>query len=198
VIAILDYGAGNLRSVANTLDEIGAPYEVRTTPEDLNTFDKVILPGVGHFGQMTRAMDTLGLRDAIHGYIATGKPFLGICVGLQCMFESSEEAPDEKGLALFPGTVARFPDTARVPQMGWNSLTYVKDSALLQGLGADPYVYFANSYYAPLNDATSALCYYEVPFTASLQKKNVYAVQFHPEKSGPVGLQVMRNFVELC
>lgn len=198
MIAILDYGAGNLRSVANTLDEIGAPYEVRTTPEDLNTFDKVILPGVGHFGQMTRAMDDRGLRNAIHGYIATGKPFLGICVGLQCMFETSEEASDEKGLGLFPGTVARFPNTARVPQMGWNSLTYVKDSPLLEGLGADPYVYFANSYYAPLNDATSALCYYEVPFTASLQHKNVYAVQFHPEKSGPVGLQVMRNFVQSC
>lgn len=198
MIAILDYGAGNLRSVANTLDEIGAPYEVRTTPQDLNTFDKVILPGVGHFGQMTRAMDTLGLRNAIQAYIATGKPFLGICVGLQCMFESSEEAPDEKGLGLFPGVVARFPNTARVPQMGWNSLTYVKNSPLLEGLGADPYVYFANSYYAPLNDATSALCYYEVPFTASLQNKNVYAVQFHPEKSGPVGLQVMRNFVESC
>jgi len=198
VIAILDYGAGNLRSVANTLDEIGAPYEVRTTPDALETFDKVILPGVGHFGQMTRAMDDRGLRSAIHDYVASGKPFLGICVGLQCLFESSEEAPDEKGLGLFPGVVARFPGSARVPQMGWNSLTQVKDSALLEGLGADPYVYFANSYYAPLNNATSALCYYEVPFTAALQHKNVYAVQFHPEKSGPVGLQVMRNFVQSC
>ncbi|BDC50956.1 imidazole glycerol phosphate synthase subunit HisH [Bryobacterales bacterium F-183] len=198
MIAILDYGAGNLRSVANTLDEIGAAYEVRTTAEALDTFDKVILPGVGHFGQMTRAMDKLGFRTAIENYIATGKPFLGICVGLQCLFESSEEAPEDKGLALFPGVVARFPNTARVPQMGWNSLTYVKDSALLQGLGADPYVYFANSYYAPLNDATAALCFYEVPFTAVLQRGNVHAVQFHPEKSGPVGLQVMRNFVELC
>jgi imidazole glycerol-phosphate synthase subunit HisH len=198
MIAIIDYGAGNLRSVSNTLDEIGAEYKVLTSPEGLEEFDKVILPGVGHFGQMMRAMDERNLRQAVLDRAASGVPLLGICVGLQCMFEGSEEAPDEKGLALFAGTITRFPQHARVPQMGWNCLDRLKDCRLLDGLDEHPYVYFAHSYYAPMASVTSASCTYELPYTAVLQRDNVYAVQFHPEKSGPVGLKVMRNFVESC
>jgi imidazole glycerol-phosphate synthase subunit HisH len=198
MIAIIDYGAGNLRSVSNTLDEIGAEYKVLTAPAGLESFEKVILPGVGHFGQMMRAMDERDLRQAVLDRAASGVPLLGICVGLQCMFEGSEEAPDEKGLALFPGTITRFPQHARVPQMGWNCLDRLKTCRLLDGLDEHPYVYFAHSYYAPMASVTSASCTYELPYTAVLQRDNVYAVQFHPEKSGPVGLKVMRNFVESC
>jgi imidazole glycerol phosphate synthase glutamine amidotransferase subunit len=198
MIAIIDYGAGNLRSVANTLEEVGADYRVLTSPEGLETFDKVILPGVGHFGQMLRALDARGLRAPVLERAAAGVPLLGICIGLQCMFDGSEEAPDQKGLSLFTGTVTRFPQHARVPHMGWNSLDRVKDCRLLDRLDEHPYVYFAHSYYAPVCEATVATCTYENPYTAVLQRNNIYAVQFHPEKSGPVGIQVMRNFVELC
>lgn len=198
MIAIIDYGAGNLRSVANTLEEVGADYRVLTSPEGLETFDKVILPGVGHFGQMLRALDARGLRAPVLERAAAGVPLLGICIGLQCMFDGSEEAPDQKGLSLFTGTVTRFPQHARVPHMGWNSLDRVKECRLLDRLDEHPYVYFAHSYYAPVCEATVATCTYENPYTAVLQRNNIYAVQFHPEKSGPVGIQVMRNFVELC
>jgi imidazole glycerol-phosphate synthase subunit HisH len=198
MIAIIDYGAGNLRSVANTLEEIGAPYQVLTSPQGLDAYEKVILPGVGHFGQMMRELDARGFRQAVLGRVSAGVPLLGICIGLQCMFEGSEEAPEQKGLGLFRGTVTRFPLDARVPHMGWNSLDRVQDCRLLDGLGEHPYVYFAHSYYAPLCDETSASCNYVLPYTAVLQRGNVYAVQFHPEKSGPVGLRVMRNFAELC
>lgn len=198
MIAIIDYGAGNLRSVANTLEEIGASYRVLTSPEGLDTYDKVILPGVGHFGQMMRALDERGLRAPVLDRASSGVPLLGICIGLQCMFDGSEEAPDQKGLSLFPGMVTRFPQHARVPHMGWNSLDRVKDCRLLDRLDEHPYVYFAHSYHAPVCGATVATCTYEYPYTAVLQRGNVYAVQFHPEKSGPVGIQVMRNFVELC
>ncbi len=197
-IAIIDYGAGNLRSVANTLEEIGADYRVLTSPEGIETFDKVILPGVGHFGQMMRALDDRSLRQPVLERANSGVPLLGICIGLQCMFEGSEEAPEQKGLGLFPGLVTRFPSHARVPHMGWNSLDRVKECKLLEGLDEHPYVYFAHSYYAPLGAATSVSCTYELPYTAVLQRENIYAVQFHPEKSGPVGIQVMRNFAELC
>lgn len=198
MIAIIDYGAGNLRSVANTLEEIGSPYQVLTSPEGLANYDRIILPGVGHFGQMMRALDDRDLRGAVLDRIAAGIPILGICIGLQCLFEGSEEAPEQKGLGLFEGTVTRFPLDARVPHMGWNSLDRLKDCRLLDGLDDHPYVYFAHSYYAPLCDATAASCTYGHPYTAMLQRGNVYAVQFHPEKSGPVGLRVMRNFAELC
>ena len=198
MIAIIDYGAGNLRSVANTLEEIGAPYRVLTSPQGLESFQKIILPGVGHFGQMMRELDSRGLRAAILERAAANIPLLGICIGLQCMFEGSEEAPEQKGLGLFPGKVSRFPLDARVPHMGWNSLDRAKHCLLLDGLDEHPYVYFAHSYYAPLCDATAASCTYELPYTATLQRDNIYAVQFHPEKSGPVGLRVMRNFAELC
>jgi imidazole glycerol phosphate synthase glutamine amidotransferase subunit len=197
VITIIDYGAGNLRSVQNTLDEIGAAYIVTQTPDHLDRASKVILPGVGHFGQMLRALDDRRLRAPLLEVIRQGIPFLGICLGLQALFESSEEAPGLEGLALFPGMVSRFPAYARVPHMGWNELERRHSSRLLAGLPDRPYVYFAHSYYAPVVGATTASCTYETSYTAVLEHENIFGVQFHPEKSGPTGLEIVRNFVEL-
>jgi len=197
MITVVNYGAGNLRSVLNTLGEIGASYEVTAEASDVETADKIILPGVGHFGHMMHALDSLGLRKALVAKARSRKPFLGICVGLQALFDSSAEAPNVKGLGLFPGIVQRFPLDARCPHMGWNQLQTVRPSRLLKGLDADPYVYFAHSYYCPLSDATAATTHYTRDYTALLEYSNLFGVQFHPEKSGPVGLQIVRNFVEL-
>lgn len=197
MITILDYGAGNLRSVQNTLAEIGAEYELVREAEGLIRATKIILPGVGHFGQMMRALDGMLVRSALLERIRAGVPFLGICLGLQALFESSEEAPEVRGLGLFPGEIRRFPATARVPHMGWNEIEPRNGARLLKTLAPHPYLYFAHSYYAQLNDATAAVCRYNVAYTAVLETKNVFGVQFHPEKSGPVGLQIVRNFVEL-
>jgi imidazole glycerol phosphate synthase glutamine amidotransferase subunit len=188
-LAILDYGAGNLRSVANTLDEIGAEYQVvdRVIPAD-----KLILPGVGHFGQMMRALAPQ--REAVIEAIRSGTPFLGICLGLQALFERSEEAPDVEGFGIFPGTVKRFPPETRCPQMGWNNIQLTKNSRLVTN---EPYLYFANSYYCPISEATAGTCTYSgVTFTALLEHRNVCAVQFHPEKSGPVGIDIVRRFIQ--
>jgi imidazole glycerol phosphate synthase glutamine amidotransferase subunit len=197
MIAIIDYGAGNLRSVQNTLDEIGAKYEVLEGPERLAEAGKIVLPGVGHFGQMMRALDERGLRDPVCERIRAGIPFLGICLGLQGLFTDSEEAEDVRGLGLFPGTVRRFAADARVPHMGWNELERRRDSRLLAGLPDRPYVYFAHSYYVPETEATAVACTYTTPYTAILEYENVFGVQFHPEKSGPIGLKIVRNFLEL-
>jgi glutamine amidotransferase len=197
MIAIFDYGAGNLRSVQNTLAEIGAAYTLTRDSEGLRAASKIILPGVGHFGQMMRALDTLGVRQTLLDRIAAGTPFLGICLGLQALLTSSEEAVEALGLGLYPGAVRRFPADARVPHMGWNQLESKTPSKLLANLGAAPYVYFAHSYYVPENGATAARCTYTVPCTAVLEDRNVFGVQFHPEKSGPVGLQIVRNFLDL-
>ncbi len=197
MITILDYGAGNLRSVQNTLDEIGAEYELVRDAPALSHATKIILPGVGHFGQMMRALDKMQVRDALLERIRAGVPFLGICLGLQALFQSSEEAPQEHGLGLFPGEIRRFPATARVPHMGWNEIEPRNGAKLLANLAPHPYLYFAHSYYAPLNDATAATCQYNVPYTAVLEIRNIFGVQFHPEKSGPLGLRIVRNFVEL-
>jgi imidazole glycerol phosphate synthase glutamine amidotransferase subunit len=196
VIGILDYGAGNLRSVQNTLDEIGAKYELVNDAAGLERSTKIILPGVGHFGQMMRALDRMRVRDALLERIRAGIPFLGICLGLQALFEASEEAPEERGLGLFEGEIRRFPATARVPHMGWNEVMPRTCSKLLRGLER-PYLYFAHSYYAPLNEATAGTCDYTLAYTAVLESNNVYGVQFHPEKSGPLGVGIVRNFVEL-
>jgi imidazole glycerol phosphate synthase glutamine amidotransferase subunit len=195
VIAIVDYGAGNLRSVSNTLDEIGADYKIFSAPNGLESAPKIILPGVGHFGQMMRALDQRGFREPLLERIRAGIPFLGICLGLQALFESSEEAPSERGLGIFPGSIRRFTE-ARVPQMGWNNLERARDSRLLDGLSNRPYVYFANSYYASEVPEASAVATYGVRFTAILEHQNLSGVQFHPEKSGPVGLRIVRNFIE--
>jgi imidazole glycerol phosphate synthase glutamine amidotransferase subunit len=197
VTVIVDYGAGNLCSVQNALEELGADYEVTNRPEVASVAQKLILPGVGHFGQMMRAIDELRLREPIIERLRTGVPFFGICVGLQCLFEASEEAPESSGLGIFPGMVKRFAGEARIPHMGWNLLTRVKPSRLLDELGDGTFTYFAHSYYAPIVGATAATCTYIQPYTAVLEERNVYAVQFHPEKSGSVGLHIIKNFLAL-
>ncbi|HYO84107.1 MAG TPA: imidazole glycerol phosphate synthase subunit HisH [Bryobacteraceae bacterium] len=198
MIGIFDYGAGNLRSVQNTLDAIGAQYELIRDVAGIGAASKIILPGVGHFGQMMNALDRMQVRNALRERIGAGVPFLGICLGLQALFERSAEAPGELGLALYPGTVERFPVTDRVPHMGWNTVSPVKRSQLLPPGGTVPHFYFAHSYYVPVCPQAAAVCEYSVPYTAVLEQDNVFGVQFHPEKSGSIGLDVVRRFVELC
>jgi imidazole glycerol phosphate synthase glutamine amidotransferase subunit len=195
VITILDYGAGNLRSVQNTLGEIGADYELVRDAAGLQRATKIVLPGVGHFGQMMRAFDAMRVREALLERIRVGVPFLGICLGLQALFQASEEAPDVRGLGLFEGDIRRFPDSARVPHMGWNQIVPQPGSKLVRD--TNPYLYFAHSYYAPLHASTAATCTYALDYTAVLESANIYGVQFHPEKSGPLGLRIVRNFIEL-
>jgi imidazole glycerol phosphate synthase glutamine amidotransferase subunit len=195
---IVDYGAGNIRSVQNTLEEIGAPYETTNNAQMVLNATQLILPGVGHFGQMMRALDDLELRQPILAQIRQGVPFLGICVGLQCLFDSSEESPGSPGLGYFSGCIKRFQGPVRIPHMGWNSLVRSKPSRLLHGLSDEPFTYFAHSFYAPVGPATAATCTYVQPYSAVLEQDNVFAVQFHPEKSGPVGLHVVKNFLDLA
>ena len=196
MISVFDYGAGNLRSVQNTLGAIGAEYELIRDASGIQQATKLILPGVGHFGQMMRALDDLQVRDALIERIRAGVPFLGICLGLQALFETSEEASGERGLGIYPGEVKRFQGDLRIPHMGWNQLEPLRATRLLQKAGKEPFVYFAHSYYCPVTPETAATCQYTVPYTALLESGNVYGVQFHPEKSGAIGLQIVRNFVE--
>lgn len=197
VTAIFDYGAGNLRSVQNSLDAVGARYEVVQDANGLARASKIILPGVGHFGQMLRALDEMGARETLVARIRAGVPFLGICLGLQALFEGSEEAPGQRGLGIFPGTVTEFDTTVRVPHVGWNQIDETAHSKLLAGIPPRPYVYFAHSYYVPLVEQAVATCTYSATYTAVVESENVFGVQCHPEKSGIVGLAMLRNFMEL-
>lgn len=197
MIAVIDYGAGNLQSVRNAFARIETPIQVVRDPENLRDATKVILPGVGHFGQMTRAIGELRLRDALLDRINAGVPFLGICLGMQALYQGSDEAPEDHGLALLPGWIERFGDDLRVPHMGWNNVEAVRPSRLLANTGESPYFYFANSFYAPVGPDTAVTCTYGAAFSAVVERANVFGVQFHPEKSGAAGLRVLRNFVEL-
>ena len=201
-LALLDYDAGNLRSVARALETTGARVEITSAPEALTGFDAVVLPGQGHFGDCAQKLAARGLWEPVKDWLTAGRPFLGICVGYQLLFEGSEEAPGTPGLAWFRGTVRRFVPApgVKVPHMGWNSLQLVQpDCPLWRGLPGAPSVYFCHSYFPEPADPSLAAARADygggVPFAAALARGNVSAVQFHPEKSQGVGLAVLRNFV---
>lgn len=194
MIAIVDYKAGNLASVKKALDHLGAETIVTDQPEAVAQADKIVLPGVGHF-VATKALDDSGLRETIIERIEQKVPFLGICVGMQWMLASSEEAPDVHGLALWPGECSRFPFRVKSPHVGWNSLQIRNGSSrLLRGIADGTFVYFTHSYRVPLLSSTAAECEYGGGFSAAVEQDNMFGVQFHPEKSGSAGLRILENF----
>lgn len=200
VIAIIDYGAGNLCSVKNALDFIGTESMVTSDAKAILSADKVILPGVGAFGEAAVNLRRSGLSEVINKAINSGMPFLGICLGLQLLFENSDESVGETGLAVFEGSIKDIPKTKglKIPHMGWNSLDYKKDSRLFHGIGDEPFVYFVHSYYMVPKDESiiSAYTEYGIKLGVAAEKDNIYATQFHPEKSGECGLKILRNFAE--
>ncbi|HUB71873.1 MAG TPA: imidazole glycerol phosphate synthase subunit HisH [Acidimicrobiales bacterium] len=197
-IAVIDYGIGNLRSAEKGLCQAGADARLVTSPADIESADGVVLPGVGHFGRCSEALATSGLWDAALGAARDGRPFLGICVGMQLLYESSEEAPGAHGLGVLPGTVTLLPDGVRRPQMQWNLLEVRPGSRLLEGYEHGSWVYFVHSYAPPIGEEIVATCDYGGPVAAAAEEGNLWATQFHPEKSSLVGLGVLSNFVKLC
>jgi len=200
MIAIVDYGMGNLRSVQKGLETVGCDAVVTDQPRDLADADAVVLPGVGGFGPAIRRLEEAGLAEAIRGEIAKGKPYLGICLGLQLLFEESEEGGIYKGLGVLPGRVVRFRHGITVPHMGWNQIEIQKPVPLLRNVPEGAYVYFVHSYYVVPTDpgVIATLTEYDVQFTSMIAHENLFASQFHPEKSQTLGLQILRNFGEFA
>jgi glutamine amidotransferase len=195
-IAIVDYGAGNLASVKKALGSLGYECAITADPGEVLNATKVILPGVGHFAS-TAALERLGLQDAIASAIGRGVPFLGICVGMQWMFERSQESPETSGLGLFRGECERFPASVKSPHVGWNSLEVGSASRLFCSVPSSSFVYFTHSFRAPITGSTIACCEYGGRFSAAVERDHLFGVQFHPEKSGEVGLKVLGNFCGL-
>jgi glutamine amidotransferase len=197
VIAIVDYKAGNLASVKKAFDHLGASAVVTADPKVVESADKVVLPGVGHFGA-TAELVRSGLREAVQDRLCAGKLFLGICVGMQWMLMGSSEAPDVAGLGVIPSRCDRFScGNLKVPHVGWNQIVKLRPSRLLENIQSGSYVYYSHSYCAPLTNETVAVSEYGSRYAAVVESGNLFGVQFHPEKSATVGLQVLRNFVEL-
>ena len=195
-ITLLDYGAGNVASVERALQRLGAESQRAVTPECVANAEALLLPGVGHFETLMRALDDRKLRAPLLDAIGRGVPFLGICLGLQALYVASDEAPELAGLQLLPGRVRSLPAIVKLPHMGWNRLLVKHNSRLLEGVDADAYFYFAHTY-AAINEGeeTVAACSYGTEFVAVLEKENICAVQFHPEKSGEAGGRVLRAFL---
>ncbi len=193
MIAIVDYGAGNLVSVKKAFDWLGRECLITSEPAQVAKSEKIVLPGVGHFGS-TEALTTSGLRDAIADAIGRGIPFLGICVGMQWMFERSQEAWNTAGLGILRGECERFPDSVKSPHVGWNSLEVNASSRLFRGVPSSSFVYFTHSFRAPVDKETVACCEYGGRFSAAVERDHLFGVQFHPEKSGDVGLRLLKNF----
>ena len=201
MIAILDYDAGNIKSVEKALQKLGQEVIITRDAEEILSADKVILPGVGAFGDAMHNLRKYGLDQVIYQVVENKTPFLGICLGLQLLFEKSDESVGAKGLGILQGEICRIPDKEglKIPHMGWNSLHLQHDGRLFAGLPEDSYVYFVHSYYLKAEDESivKATTEYSTHIHASVEQGNVFACQFHPEKSSDVGLQILRNFVEL-
>ena len=201
MIAIIDYNAGNLKSVEKALHFLGEDCVITRNFHEIETADKVILPGVGAFGDAMEQLKKYELDKVIHQVTAENKPFLGICLGLQLLFEGSDESQGVEGLHVLDGQILRIPDQSglKIPHIGWNSLHLQNDGRLFAGLEENPYVYFVHSYYlhAEEPEIVKAVTDYSTTIHASVEKGNVFACQFHPEKSSDVGIQILKNFVEL-
>lgn len=201
MVAIIDYGAGNILSVQKALNYIGCENRVTSDAAEILSANGAILPGVGSFGDAMNHLDASGLIDAVKEFTDSGKPFLGICLGLQVLFERSEESEGVQGLSILEGEVKRFPNDMglKIPHIGWNSIEYNGECPIFKGLPQNPYVYFVHSYYlnAHNEDVVSTTADYGIKFHAAAWRGNIFATQFHPEKSGSVGLQILRNFVDL-
>ena len=201
MIAIIDYDAGNIKSVEKALLLLGQEVKITRDKDEILSADKVILPGVGAFGDAVGKIRQYGLEEVIHEVVRKKTPLLGICLGLQLMFERSDETPGVEGLGILKGEILRIPDCPglKIPHMGWNSLKFQNNGRLFKGLPEDSYVYFVHSYYLKAEDESivTATTEYSTHIHASVEYENVFACQFHPEKSSDVGIQILKNFVEL-
>lgn len=201
MICVVDYGAGNLRSVTNVLDVIGAKYKLVNDEAAIRAASKIVLPGVGHFGQLATALDQLKIRQALIDQIKNGVAYLGICLGMQVLFADSHEAPTAKGLSIFSGSVRKFESADRSVHMGWNTLEATAPSRLVKSFPTDLpsdgelFAYYAHSYFCPVVDQTVMTTSYSDQFSAVIEFENIFGVQFHPEKSGDFGRLVMQNFI---
>ena len=201
MIAIIDYGAGNIQSVSKALAHIGREAFITRDKDKILKADGAVLPGVGSFGDTMVTMNEYGIKDTVIEYTKSGKPFLGICLGLQLLFPKSEESPEAEGLGIFDGSITKIPsgEGLKIPHIGWNSLDIKKNDGLFKGIGKNPYVYFVHSYFLNASDRSivSAQTEYGVTIDAAVEKGNVFATQFHPEKSGETGLKILRNFADI-
>ena len=198
-VTIIDYGAGNVPSVERALQRLGAETERSNSPQKIAKAEALLLPGVGHYAALVRALDEQKMREPLVGAIQCGVPFLGICLGLQVLFESSAESPQLRGLNLLPGKVCSLPSTVKLPHMGWNQIVANRESRLLAGIDPSAYFYFAHSFAAPdSNGSTTATCFHGAPFAAVVERQNIYGVQFHPEKSGDSGSRLLQKFLRIA
>jgi imidazole glycerol phosphate synthase glutamine amidotransferase subunit len=202
-VTLLDYGAGNVVSVQRALRRLDVESERATTPAEIAAASVLVLPGVGHYAALIRALDEQSLRQPLLDKINSGTPFLGICLGLQALFESSEEARDLPGLQLIPGSVTMLPASGKLPHMGWNTITPRCESRLLEGVSQNDYFYFAHSYAVAMSAGGNAgdvvaTCHHAAEFVAILEHENIFGVQFHPEKSGASGARLLANFLRLA
>lgn len=199
-ITLIDHGAGNVTSVERALARLGVASTRARSPRDIAGARMLVLPGVGHFAALVRGLDEKSLRAPLLRALAQGVPFLGICLGLQALYESSEEAPVLNGLGVFAGRIRALPSSVKLPHMGWNRICASNSSKLLAGIAPDSYFYFAHTFaaLASRGERVAATCSHGAEFVAAIERDNVFAVQFHPEKSGEAGAQVLRNFLSLA
>ena len=199
MVTLIDYGAGNVTSVARALRRLGAEVRLTNNPEEVSATSSLILPGVGHCAALLGFLDGHSLRRPLLDALRRGAPFLGICLGLQALYQRSEEAPEIPGLGLLPGQVHLLPRNVKLPHMGWNQVRHARTCPLLDGISSDSYFYFAHSYAAPASGTeAAAICEYGYEFTAVLQCNRIFGVQFHPEKSGAPGASLLANFLRLA